>query len=283
MNAAAKIYISVPVNISRNIIMSVRDVCPEAKVFSSSKKYYADDLVYLNYIRSGEIDKVPDVFASIHPEMFAERKLLQACGHFDVDFRYETSGLVTSSGLADKSWTVKPVYLMPLIIFYNTSIANPPQSWAELMDDRFKGKILCTHEQTPPAILLKKVYQDHYPDGLEFVEKHVHYRGLPIDVNKAVGSGEYDVGVMPVSFARFSRNNSANFVWPEEGALPLLQMMIIKKGCNETCRKAAEHLLSDSVQTIFSQQAGFLPVSPRILEPEIFEQNKKKLWVPYRF
>ncbi|MGX9367300.1 ABC transporter substrate-binding protein [Desulfoplanes sp. PS50] len=277
-----RIYISVPVNISRNIIIGVRNLCPEAEVFSSSRKFYADDLVYLDHIRAGKMDKVPEVFVSIHHGVFEEGEMLRSCGHFDTKFRYPVSRFIFSTGLVDESWLIKPVYIMPLIIFYNTSLNNPPRSWSELMEERFRGRILCTDEKTPPAVLLKNVYRDHFQGrGRTFVEEDVHYRGLPIDVNMAVGKGEYDIGVMPVSFARFSRNNRAAFIWPEEGAIPLMQMMIMKKGCDDECRRAAEYLLSPGVQEVFSRQAGFVPVSPATALPDVFEASGKKLWVPY--
>ncbi len=273
-----KVYISVPVNISRNMIMEIRKICKNSEVFSSSKKYYADDLTFLENIKAGRLEDVPDIFVTIRPEILWAKNNLIESGLFDGRYRYDVDGFIESEGFLDETWVLKPVFIMPLIIFFNTSVKNPPESWESLMKSRFKGKILCTHESTPPASLLRRFYIHHFGDaGTDFVDNSVNYRGLPIDVNIAVGKGEYDIGVMPISFARFSRDNSASFCWPPEGALPLMQMMMLKKNYSDDSRKAAEFLISEKAQQIFSKSAGFIPVNPKVAPPEEFKKNRMNL------
>ena len=279
MNRKNRLYISVPVNISRNITMGIKEICPDAEVFSSSKKYYADDLVFLEKIKAGKIDEVPDIIVTIRPEILWEKNLLVDSGFFDGQYRYDVTNYVKSNDFLDDKWILKPIYIMPLVIFYNRRIQNPPESWESLMEERFRGKILCTHEDTPPASLLKQFYSHHFGQaGKDFVDSKVDYRGLPIDVNIAVGKGEYEIGIMPISFAKFSRDNSTAFCWPSEGALPLMQVMLMKKGFNEDSQKAADFLMSPKIQQVFSQNAGFIPVTPDVEPPETFEQNNMKLF-----
>jgi|LGOV01.1.fsa_nt_gb ABC-type Fe3+ transport system substrate-binding protein len=278
MSSKNKVYISVPVNIARNVIMGIREICPDAEVFSSSKKYYADDLVFLEKIQQGKIDDVPDIIVTIRPEILWKKNSLADSGFFDSQYTYKTDNFLSSKGLLDENWILKPVFIMPLIIFYNTGVKNPPESWESLMEPRFKGKILSTDEETPPAVLFKQLYRHSFGHkGKDFVENSVGYRGLPIDVNIAVGKGEYDIGIMPISFAKFSRDNSAAFCWPHEGALPLMQVMVMKKDCSYDSRKAADFLVSEKVQQVFSQSAGFIPVIPDVAPPEEFNKNNMNL------
>lgn len=278
MSNKNNIYISVPVNIARNITMGIKEICPESEVFSSSKKYYADDLVFLDKIKQGKIDEVPDIMVTIRPEILWEKNFLSESGFFDNQYRYEVDGFIKSKGFLDETWIMKPVFLMPLIIFYNTSVKNPPESWESLMEPRFKGNIICTNENTPPGSMFRQFFIHTFKDkGKDFVDNSVNYRGLPIDVNIAVGKGEYDIGIMPISFAKFSRDNSAAFCWPPEGALPLIQMIIMKKNCSNDSKKAADFLLSEKVQQVFSNSAGFIPVIPNIAPPEEFIKNNMNL------
>lgn len=278
MSSKNKVYISVPVNIARNIIIGIREICPDSEVFSSSKKYYADDLVFLEKIKAGNLEEVPDIIVTIRPEILWEKNFLADSGFFDGQYRYKVDSFIESKSFLDERWILKPVFIMPLIIFYNTSVQNSPESWQSLMEARFKGKILCTNENTPPASLFRQFYIHSFGHkGKSFVDNNVDYRGLPIDVNIAVGKGEYDIGIMPISFAKFSRDNSAAFCWPHEGALPLMQVMIMKNGFSDDSRKVADFLISEKVQQVFSNSAGFIPVIPDVAPPEEFIKNDMKL------
>ena len=78
------------------------------------------------------------------------------------------------------------------------TVAAPPSSGKilaminliKLLKPRFKGKILAINEMTPPASLLKLFYVHHFKDaGREFIEKNLTYKGLPVEVNRAVEKG----------------------------------------------------------------------------------------------
>lgn len=278
MGNKTKLYISVPVNVSRALITDLKQHCTSSEVSSSSKKYYADDLTYLQEIKGGRMDRVPDMIVTIRPEILWERTCLAECGHFDRDYRYPVHGFMESKGFLDNTWTLKPVFIMPLVIFFNTRVKNPPTTWTALLEPRFKGRILCTHEQTPPAALFRQFCIHSFgARGRDFVKEAVHYRGLPLDVNVAVGKGEYDIGIMPTSFAKFSRDKSTGFSWPEEGAIPLMEIMLLKKDCGENAMKAAEFLLSEKTQQALSRNAGFIPVNPAVALPGDFQKNHMNL------
>lgn len=178
MSSKNKVYISVPVNIARNMIMSIKEICPDSEVFSSSRKFYADDLVFLEKMLAGKSEEVPDIMVTIRPEVLWAKNELIESGLFDNQYRYKVDDFIEAKGFLDESWVVKPVFIMPLVIFYNTAVKNPPQTWESLMEDRFKGKILCTNENTPPAGLFRRFFSHHFGDeGKDFVKNSVNYRG----------------------------------------------------------------------------------------------------------
>jgi len=274
-----KIYISVPVNAARNTLMELRKICPNSEVFNSTKKYYSDDLVFLEKIKEGKIDEIPDIIVTVRPELLWQRDYLKSLDVFDDEYKYSLDSDLESKGLLDDNWILKPIYIMPIVIFYNKDMENPPQTWNDLLDPRFKGKIITTDEATPPAVLFKQFYKQALGQkGEDFAKNNVDYVGLPIDVNKAVSNKEYDIGIMPLSFAMFSKDNGSAICWPKEGALHLTQVMIMKKGYNEETKKAADFLVSQKAQEMFSNGANFIPVIPNIEAPKQYKENNKTLF-----
>jgi len=274
-----KIYISVPVNAARNTLMELRKICPNSEVFNSTKKYYSDDLVFLEKIKEGKIDEIPDIIVTVRPELLWQRDYLKSLDIFDDEYKYSLDSDLESKGLLDDNWILKPIYIMPIVIFYNKDMENPPQTWNDLLDPRFKGKIITTDEATPPAVLFKQFYKQALGQkGEDFAKNNVDYVGLPIDVNKAVSNKEYDIGIMPLSFAMFSKDNGSAICWPKEGALHLTQVMIMKKGYNEETKKAADFLVSQKAQEMFSNGANFIPVIPNIEAPKQYKENNKTLF-----
>lgn len=273
-----QIYISIPVNAARNTLVQLKKLCPNSDVFNSTKKYYSDDLIFLEKIKEGKMDDVPDILVTIQPEYQWQKEQLTKLDVFDSEYQYDISDTLKNKQLLDKNWVLKPLYIMPLVIFYNQGMKNPPQKWSDLLDDRFKGKIITTDIATPPAILLKRFLKENYGEkGEAFAENDVAYVGLPIDVNKAVSKNEYDIGIMPLAFAMFSKDNTTSVCWPKEGALHLTQMMLMKKGYTQETKKAADFLVSYETQKMFSDGAGFVPIRADVDGPKLFNENNQTL------
>jgi ABC-type Fe3+ transport system substrate-binding protein len=76
----------------------------------------------------------------------------------------------------------------------------------------------------------------------------------------------------------FSRNNSTAISWPKEGALHLTQVMIMKKGIVKKLKKAADFLVSQKAQEIFSKNASFVPVIPNVEIPKYYKENNTALF-----
>ncbi len=274
-----KIYISVPVNVARSTILEMKKLTPEAEIFNSSTRFYQDDLRYLEKIKAGNIDEVPDLLVTIRPEIQWALNELKALDFFDIDLAYPVRTDLTPKPLFDSTWLLKPIYVMPLVMFCNEDLADPPTSWRDLFAPRFKGKIITTDAATPPAALVQHLFPHVYgEEGERFITENIAYRGLPIDVNKAVTTREYEIGIMPLSFAAFSKNNSTMVCWPQEGALPLTQVMLLKKGSSEACKEAARHLVAQPMQESFSQGASFIPVHPDVVLPKLYTHNKQSLF-----
>ncbi|WED23850.1 ABC transporter substrate-binding protein [Vibrio sp. JC009] len=234
--------------------------------------------MYLEKIKAGKLDEVPDILVTIRPEFRWQKDQIINSQALDDEYQYDIDSELKVKNILDDNWILKPVFIMPLVIFYNKDIENPPESWSDLLDERFKGKIATTDEATPPAALLKRFFkQTKGEEGEAFVENSVNYIGLPIDVNRAVSRKEYDIGIMPLSFAMFSKDNATGICWPKEGALYLTQVMLMKKGYTEDSKKIADYLVSYEAQKMFSEGASFIPVRPDIEVPKLYAENNQSL------
>jgi hypothetical protein len=145
-----KIYISAPMNVYRNISVELKKICPNSEVCN----YHSNELIYLEKIKDEKIDELPDMLVSISPEILWKRDYINDSNLFDNEYRYDIDTNLKSKKLLDDKWILKPIYIMPIVIFYNKDMKNPPQTWNDLLEPRFKGKIITTDVASFPAIFL---------------------------------------------------------------------------------------------------------------------------------
>jgi len=181
-------------------------------------------------------------------------------------------------GFDEPTGYFKTICLVPIALIYNRSIDNPPTAWADLVDERWKGKI-----GAPSLDILRKLLQ-FYVRGLLGNDagrliSNVVFDGMPIDINLKIDDGSLDIGIIPLPFARASRNKNVVMRWPIEGAVCLPQVLIHKKGSFEDTIKISEYLLSDDVQRYISDAGGIIPVSPNVPLPhEVGENHLNLFW-----
>lgn len=180
-------------------------------------------------------------------------------------------------GFEDPSGYFKVMCLVPIVIIYNRELTNPPKSWADFMDMRWKGRI----GAASPKIFRKVVqfYMGELIEGdVNDLLEDIVYKGVHIDINHAVDNGELDIGIVPLPFAKSSRKNNVCMQWPQEGALCLPQILVHKKGIKDDALKISEYLLSDEVQKYVSKVGMLIPVNPNASLPTDLVENKLNIF-----
>ncbi|MCL0060782.1 ABC transporter substrate-binding protein [Dehalococcoidia bacterium] len=181
-------------------------------------------------------------------------------------------------GFDDPSGYFKTMCLVPIVLIYNRDISDPPESWADLTDARWKGLI----GAASPDVFRKVVrfyFEELLGDDAEHLLANITYTGVHIDVNLAVDNGELDIGIIPLPFARASRKKNVCMQWPREGALCLPQVIIHKKGIQDDTLKISEYLLSGEVQRHISEVGMLIPVDPNApLPPELVGNKLNLFW-----
>ena len=157
---------------------------------------------------------------------------------------------------AERTKTNFVIGLAPYVIVYNTDRVAPdevPQSWADLLSDRWKGRIGMGDPETTSGSHVPLWYITKYlADEIGAPYGREYYAGLgknePVTagshgaIQEYVDAGELDVGILSFAGARTSAmsGNHVAAVLPKEGAGALAQSigMLAEAKCR-TWRKAS--------------------------------------------
>jgi len=186
-----------------------------------------------------------------------------------------------SRGLADPEGYYHPIFLIPLIMIHNRQLLSreqAPQTWEDLLDARWHGKVLFPERHIPASRAILGLLQHLFPDRFQAFLANIVFKGSPVDVKNAVDEGQYPLGINKVSFARFARHKNVAIIWPAEGAFCLPNIMAWRRGAKEVLMDLGEYLRSVPVQDFFLRQ-GYLPVIDGLpMLPEADENGCRLLW-----
>lgn len=172
---------------------------------------------------------------------------------------------------ADGTWT--SVTARARVIMYNTDLVTPeeaPTSIFDLTDPKWRGKIAATNTtsgamQAQVAALKSIIGDDATQTWLNgLVANEVTFFGGHTDIRKAVGAGEFAIGLVNHYYyelqKRESTDNRVGVVYPDQGEDQIGVMMNttavgqIDGGPNpENAQLFAEFLFTEETQTLFAE------------------------------
>ncbi|MFN5058627.1 MAG: extracellular solute-binding protein [Chloroflexota bacterium] len=189
-----------------------------------------------------------------------------------------TEGIAPELKAADGTWT--SITSRARVIMYNTTLVTPeeaPKSIFDLTDPKWKGKIAATNTtsgamQAHVAALKKEIGDEKtqaWLDGL--VANEVTFFGGHTDIRKAVGAGEFAIGLVNHYYyelqKREATDNQVGVVYPDQGEGQLGVMMNttaigqIEGSKNpDNAKLFAEFLFTTETQTLFAQLNYEYPV-----------------------
>ncbi len=276
----SKIYLFVPINIGRNLESLLKRKAPNTEFITPSSS--AEELKYFkNIFTNPTEEKLPELIVTLQPEIlkyFAKKEVQEHFENFNTDYPALRKDL-TDLNFDSTYFYVKPLLFVPLIMLINKDIKNPPASWNDLFEKRFRKKILLPGIQTPVSIaynaLMKNMKKN---EDTESFFSSLKYSGLPFDVITGVNKGFYDVGILPLPFARYSMGKNLQTFIPSEGAIVLPQMMFIRKNASKETKEIAGDLLGKNIQRFFSQLGALIPVIEDIPFPVEIKNNPNFYW-----
>ncbi|MEY3990409.1 MAG: hypothetical protein RI985_1490, partial [Chloroflexota bacterium] len=189
-----------------------------------------------------------------------------------------TEGIAPELKAADGSWT--SITQRARVIMYNTTLVTAeeaPKSIFELTDPKWKGKIAATNTtsgamQAHVAALKSEIGDEQtqvWLDGL--VANEVTFFGGHTDIRKAVGAGEFAIGLVNHYYyelqKREATDNQVGVVYPDQGEGQLGIMMnttavgqINGSKNPENAKLFAEFLFTPETQALFAELNYEYPV-----------------------
>lgn len=275
-----KIFIFVPINIGRNLESLLKRKAPNTEFITPSSsseelKYFAD--IFENPVK----ENLPELIVTLQPEIlkyFEKPEVKQHYSHFGDTYPALRNDLKEHK-LNSTMPFVKPLLFAPIIMLVNKDVKNPPKTWKDLLDSRFHGKVLAPDAQTPVSTAFKFMLDEiaEEKSTTEFC-KNMKYSGLPFDVITGINKGFYDVGLLPLPFARYNMGKNLTTVIPNDGAIILPEMMFLRKDASPETLEVAKDLFGKNIQRFFSQLGALIPVIEEIPLPVEIKKNLNFYW-----
>ncbi len=275
-----KIFIFVPINIGRNLESLLKRKAPNTEFITPSSsgeelKYFAD--IFKNPVK----EELPELIVTLQPEILKHFEQPEVRKHY-VDFNTEFPELrndLKELNFESSQSFVKPLLYTPIIMLVNKEVENPPKTWKDLLDKRFHGKVLAPNAQTPVSkafrFLIKEIAAG---ENTDLFFETIKYSGLPFDVITGVNKGYYDVGLLPLPFARYNMGKNLNTLIPEEGAIVLPEMLFLRKDASPETLEVAKNLFGKNIQRFFSQLGALIPVIEEIPLPVEVKTEMNFYW-----
>ncbi len=183
------------------------------------------------------------------------------------------------SGFRDPEGYFHLFALVPFAIIYNQNLLKEeevPDIWEDLLESNWQDSILLPDEFRTISEIINAYIKDKFPQRFDDYLNNTVFNGNPVDVVNAVDDGEYPLGIVNISFSRFSRKKNISSKWFEDGTFCAPQIMIFKKEVDQRLLEIGDYIMSKEMQDFFVQQS-FIPGAPDISLPSEIEANKKRL------
>lgn len=278
----ASIILNCPVNIRRSFSEMLKgftqDLGEKTGIDISIKvQQRPDEPLLQQAIEAGEIPDVVIAHAVKLVDLGSEKikeyfQPLPAC----FPIRQE----MIEKGFVDPSAYLNTFAIVPFVIIYNRHLIRDediPSKWEELIDSKWWGQVTAPFAHHVVSRLALDFIKYHFPDRYEGFMANTYFSKSPQETVIAVDEGRYPLGIMNISFAKFSRNKNVGFIWPEEGALCSPQVMVFKKDIDQRLLTVGDFLMSANMQEFFCKQ-DFIPAYSEIeISPEVLK-NKCNFW-----
>lgn len=154
-------------------------------------------------------------------------------------------------------WSAANIHVAVAMVNRNQLGGAPlPKTWADLLDPRFKGKMIIADPANSSTALtiLWGVEKMLGADGLKRLASNVKVTSAAATVLRSVGQGEFAIGLTFESNAYAyvaGGQKEISLVYPADGTFSTAEYLALIKGApaGELAKRACDHLLSKDVQT----------------------------------
>ena len=262
------------VHISINIRMAVLEALKE-EVKASNKKYGSNTTLGAStsqpegaWLRDGLAQgNLPGMalahgtdFASLNREQL-EEILLPLPDRFPMDSGLEDKGLRDPAGL------LHPMFLIPFVIICNSSMLAPherPAGWEDLLGPQWYGQVCFPARDVPVTLAVTAYLRANYPAPYQNFAARLSFLKSPVEVSRAVGEGQYPLGIANLGFAKMLTGQQVSTIWPAEGAVCSPLVLAFFRPVEPQLLELGEVLFRPELQDMAARQ-GFIPVKSAAL------------------
>ncbi len=269
-----RVQIQLPLNISRSLEDTLRE-----HIETNASEYQTEIRLENSHACGGEsaADQQPaDIMIGFVPELamqtdeYLRENIINAPGRFPVNKKWQ------EQGFADPRGYFHVFGIVPFIMFYNpdyTEEAELPRTWSEILNPQWKGRIMMPGKEHMAPRVIRAFLKHGNLEKAQAVDENIICSGMPPNVIEAIKNGEFALGITNITFGKISESQKIKMIWPEDGLLCMPQIMVWKKGLDETLLKLGDFMLSSKVQSLLAQQA-FVPTAPENEMPEMIRANQ---------
>ncbi len=264
----ASILLHCPLNISRSLDQLMVDFCKTwqkshgMEVTVQTQPHRPDETsLFQTYL---DRNRFPDLIVG-HVNDFADLPDGYLQKHFrSLPGRYPLRNELADLGFHDPNGYFHPFVVIPFAIFYNHQMLTDddvPRSWEDLLDSRWRGKILMPDPFRVVSKVIDAFMQADYPERISEFRENTVQKGAPPEVVTAVDEGRYPIGIANIAFARISRQKNTRVLWTRDGLFCMPQVMVFSRQAPEAMFEIGDFLMSPTVQEYLAMQS-FVPAAP---------------------
>lgn len=181
--------------------------------------------------------------------------------------------------LKDPKGLFYPLFVVPLVMCYNTKIVNPEDlkhSWTDLFNEKYK--VYLPSREKPMTRAIGAFLKKNYPQQFARFDERAVYKDSPKEVMKSVISGECHIAVSNISFATMGQNKNVALNLPSEGVVILPVVMAWKNNSSEKLKIFADLLMQQEIQDYLGGQGNWPSLKSAKMGDTIKYMDQLKNW-----
>lgn len=270
-----KILIHCPLNISRSLTNMVKEFVEQEygkDVFELVNEQHRPDSesALLSDLRQGNTP-ILYIGQAIDFGRFTEEEIAD---NFETMHGLPLRKELSELGFKDIKRFFQVFTVVPFTIIFNKNIAERlPSKWSDFLGEHYEGRVRLPVKQLAVSKVAIANMRGSFNDEYKKFLKNSIFEGSPIDVVNAVDNGEYEFGIVNISFSRISRYKNTGIIWIPQGAYCMPLVIAIRKGALENVAKIVEYIFSDEIQSFLGLQS-FIPASSKVELPDLIKENQ---------
>lgn len=192
-------------------------------------------------------------------------------------FKYDSpAGAALPPSMKDPEGYYYSARMIAMALTYNPNfVKNPPQTWRDLLDPRWKGKVVMSNPQYSGAALdtIGGLVMNY---GLDYLRRLRANNTTVVRANAAVAgkvtSGEFSIGIILDYYVRSQRKKGSpiELVYPKDGAVAIASPIAIISSSKHkvAAEKFLDYVISEEGQAALVKFGNFIPVRAGMAGPE---------------